>query len=102
MRMAHDFDAPRGIDLLDDNERETIEAIREQARHSTRTVPDDAALADALADTFLLAGADLGDAALAVSVVPQQSYEFRCGRCFLVLHRSLRTGPAHDLCRDCA
>lgn len=100
--MAHDFDAPRGVDLLDDHDRETIAAIREQARQGTRVVPDEAALADALADTFLLAGADLGDAALAVSVVPQQSYEFRCDRCFLVLHRSLRAGAARDHCRDCA
>ena len=100
--MAHDFDTPRGLDLLEDHEADPVAAIRAQAAQHVRTAPDEAALADALADTFLLAGADLGDASLAVAVIPQQRDEFRCDACFLVLHRSLRVSASRDVCRDCA
>jgi hypothetical protein len=100
--MAHDFDTPRGVDLLDDREADLISAIRAQAAKDPRPAPDEAALADALTDTFLLAGADLGDASLAIAVIPQQRDEFRCDACFLVLHRSLRAASSTDRCRDCA
>ena len=85
--MAHDFDAPRGVDLLDDVDGDAIAAIRAQAAQSPRTAPDEAAL---------------GDAVLTVAVIPQQRDEFRCDACFLVLHRSLRASTTRELCRDCA
>lgn len=100
--MAHDFDTPRGVDLLDDVDGDAIAAIRAQAAQSPRTAPDEAALGEMLADSFLLAGADLGDAVLSVAVIPQQRDEFCCDACFLVLHRSLRASASRERCRDCA
>lgn len=100
--MTHDFDAPRSVDVLDDHEVGTLAVIRAQVRRGSGSTTDDATVAESLAESFLLAGADLGDAALAVAVVPQQAYEFRCDRCYLVLHRSLRAAADLDSCRDCA
>jgi predicted nucleic acid-binding Zn-ribbon protein len=39
-----------------------------------------------------------------MTVVPVQPDEFRCGGCFLVLHRGLHAGVhrGQDICRDCA
>jgi hypothetical protein len=55
-----------------------------------------------LAATFMLPGTDLLDDELSVAVIPMQADEFRCGRCFLVRHRSQQASTAHALCRDCA
>lgn len=98
--MSHDFDAPRSVDVLDDHEAGTLAVIRAQVRQRAGATADETA--ESLAETFVLAGADLDDLALTVAVVPQQSYEFRCDRCFLVLHRSLRAATAPGSCRDCA
>jgi hypothetical protein len=57
--------------------------------------------AELLAD-LELPGADLSAEVLSVSVIPQQADEFRCGSCFLVLHRTLRASAARDTCLDCA
>src|SRR5205823_4600592 len=39
---------------------------------------------------------------LAVKVVPQQTTEFTCKRCYLVKHRSQLKDKKRMLCRDCA
>jgi hypothetical protein len=98
--MSHDFDAPRSVDVLDDHEAGALAVIRAQVRQRAGAAADEAA--ESLVESFLLAGADLDDVTLTVAVVPQQSYEFRCERCFLVLHRSLRAATSSGSCRDCA
>jgi Domain of unknown function (DUF4193) len=56
------------------------------------------------AENFELPGADLSSEELTVAVVPMQSDEFRCARCFLVHHRSqLATQrDGQDVCRECS
>ncbi len=39
---------------------------------------------------------------LSVKVVPQQSTEFVCKKCYLVKHRSQLADKRRTLCRDCA
>ena len=39
---------------------------------------------------------------LAVKVVPEQSTEFTCRKCFLVKHRSQLANKKKMICRDCA
>jgi hypothetical protein len=47
---------------------------------------------------------DMSEDDLTAPVIPVQNNEFRCGSCFLVLHRTLRASSrnGHDVCRDCA
>lgn len=56
-----------------------------------------------LAEAFELPGADMSGEELRVRVVPQQTDEFVCTRCFLICHRTQRAAGAGDLlvCRDC-
>jgi Domain of unknown function (DUF4193) len=56
------------------------------------------------AENFELPGAELSGEELTVTVLPMQSDEFRCTRCFLVHHRSqLAAGSAgHEVCAECA
>jgi hypothetical protein len=51
-----------------------------------------------------LPGADLSDQDLTVLVLPRQSDEFTCTRCFLVQHgtRLARHTRRESICRDCA
>jgi len=44
---------------------------------------------------------DVSSIELHVEALPQQSDEFRCTRCWLVLHHSQRSGGT-DVCTDCA
>ena len=48
--------------------------------------------------------ADLLDEDFTVPVIPMRTDEFRCGRCFLVWHRSQQAvaGMGKALCQDCA
>jgi hypothetical protein len=56
------------------------------------------------AENFELPGADLSGEELTGAVIPMQSDEFRCTRCFLVHHRSrLATSrDGQDICQECA
>jgi hypothetical protein len=98
--MAVDHDAPRTgvVDL----EADSLDEL--QDRHIFAQSPmvdfDEAEAAEG----FELPGADLSDEELTVRVVPMQTDEFRCGRCFLVHHRSQRAASrdGQDLCRECA
>ena len=94
--MATDYDAPRGTDLAEPPEPETLRALRAVADVAGSRPLDEATLNEDL----VLPGADLSGEVLTVAVIPQQSFEFRCRSCFLVLHQTLRTRD--DLCRDCA
>jgi hypothetical protein len=56
------------------------------------------------AENFELPGADLSGEELTAAVIPMQSDEFRCSRCFLVHHRS-QLAAAHDgqdICQECS
>jgi len=44
----------------------------------------------------------VGSIELHVEGLPQQADEFRCTRCWLVLHRSQRAAGAADVCTDCS
>jgi hypothetical protein len=55
-----------------------------------------------LAEGFELPGADQLDEELSVTVIPMQSDEFRCSRCYLVRHRNQRAVAGIDVCHDCA
>jgi Domain of unknown function (DUF4193) len=56
------------------------------------------------AETFELPGADLASEELTMTVLPMQTDEFRCTRCFLVHHRSRLAARAdgQDVCPECA
>ncbi|HET7173369.1 MAG TPA: DUF4193 domain-containing protein [Nocardioidaceae bacterium] len=98
--MATDYDAPRKTD--DDLGEDSIEELKAR-RHekNSGTVDEDEVEA---AESFELPGADLSHEELSVQVLPRQSDEFTCSRCFLVHHRSqLAFSEGADLvCRDCA
>ena len=98
--MATDYDAPRRdeVDLGEDSIEE-LKSRRTDAQSGSVDVDE----AD-VADSFELPGAELADEELTVRVLPMQSDEFRCSRCFLVHHRSqLAYERDGDLiCTECA
>jgi hypothetical protein len=98
--MATDYDAPRRDEVeLGEDSLEELKARRTDAQSGAVAV-DEAEVAE----TFELPGADLADEELTVKVLPMQSDEFRCSRCFLVHHRSqLAESKGNTLvCRECA
>jgi hypothetical protein len=98
--MATDYDAPRRdeVDLGEDS-LEELKARRVDAQSAVVDVDE-----TEVAESFELPGADLADEELTVKVIPMQADEFRCGRCFLVHHRSqLAMERNGDLiCRECS
>jgi hypothetical protein len=98
--MATDYDSPRASeDDLGEDSLEELKARRAEAQAGTVDV-DEADLAESLE----LPGADLSGEELTVKVLPRQSDEFTCSRCFLVHHRSqLAVSNGNQLiCRECA
>jgi hypothetical protein len=94
-----DYDAPRQTAAeLEDNGITELNALS-GAKRSPRVEPDEADTAESLD----LPGADLAGEELTVAVVPMQSDEFRCARCFLVHHRSQLAGQSNgeQICREC-
>jgi hypothetical protein len=100
MSMATDYDAPRKTDEeLAEDSLEDLKARR--AEKSSGAIDVDEAEA---AENLELPGADLSDESLTIRVLPRQSDEFTCSKCFLVHHRSqldheAKTGP---VCSDCS
>lgn len=98
--MATDYDAPRrdeveaGADSL-----EELKARRADSQSASVDVDE-----VEIAETFELPGADLADEELTVRVVPMQTDEFRCSRCFLVHHRSqlARERDGELICVECS
>lgn len=98
--MATDYDAPRKTDEeLAEDSLEELKARRVDKSSSVIDV-DEAELAE----NHELPGADLSEESLTVRVVPRQSDEFTCSRCYLVQHRSQldHDGKAGPICKDCA
>ena len=84
--MATDYDAPRRDEVeLGEDSIEELKSRRVDAQSGSVDVDE----VD-VSDSFELPGADLADEELSVRVLPMQSDEFRCSRCFLVHHRSQR------------
>lgn len=98
--MATDYDAPRRseVDDLGEDSLEELKARRAETQSSTIDV-DDSDL-----EPVELPGADLSSEELTVRVLPKQSDEFTCARCFLVHHRSrlAEERKGELICRDCA
>ncbi|MCA0329995.1 MAG: DUF4193 family protein [Actinobacteria bacterium] len=89
---------------VDYDVRRDVEAVKEEQEQLVRTLvavpaPRPTDETELLSD-LELPGADLSDEILSVAVLPQQADEFRCTRCYLVLHQRLRVED--DVCRDCA
>ncbi|HEX6873252.1 MAG TPA: DUF4193 domain-containing protein [Micromonosporaceae bacterium] len=98
--MTTDYDAPRrSVVDLDEDSLDELKARRASAQSPSVDVDD----LDG-ADGFDLPGAEVTDEDLTVTVVPMQSDEFRCSRCFLVRHRNQRArhGDGGDVCIECA
>ncbi|GAA0711592.1 DUF4193 family protein [Dactylosporangium roseum] len=98
--MSVDFDAPRFAPT--DDTRDGI-GVLTVSRPSGHDDPDDAADPDGRAGSGRVDDPESVDEEMSVPVVPMRADEFRCGRCYLVHHRSRRAG-GHDgpVCRDCA
>jgi hypothetical protein len=98
--MATDYDAPRRdeVDLGEDSIEE-LKSRRVDAQSSSVDIDEGDA-----GEAFDLPGADLAEEELTVRVLPMQTDEFRCSRCFLVHHRSQlaleRNGEL--ICTECA
>ena len=98
--MATDYDAPRKTDEeLAADSIEELQARRVDKSSSVIDVDE----AD-LAENLELPGADLSEESLTVRVVPRQSDEFTCVRCFLVMHRSQldHESASGPICMECA
>jgi Domain of unknown function (DUF4193) len=99
MSKTIDYDSPRRpvVEL----EEDSLEELKVR-NASTQSVALDVDEAD-VAETFELPGADLSGEELTVTVVPMQSDEFRCSRCFLVHHRSQLAAHRNgqDICNEC-
>ncbi|WP_226437593.1 DUF4193 domain-containing protein [Rhodococcus yananensis] len=94
--MATDYDRPR---VADDTE-ESLDILG-GGRDKTHAAVADVEESDT-AESFELPGADLSGEEFAVRVVPRQSDEFTCTRCFLVQHRNRLADPDTNVCADCA
>ncbi|MDN5789898.1 MAG: DUF4193 domain-containing protein [Micrococcales bacterium] len=98
--MATDYDAPRKTD--DDLSEDSLEELKaRRVNKSSSSVDVDET---EQAEDFELPGADLSGEELSVRVLPTQSDEFTCGRCFLVHHRSQLAKEVNGLmiCTECA
>lgn len=98
--MATDYDAPRKTEEeLNEDSIEELKARRHD-KNSGKVDEDEVEAAEA----FELPGADLSHEELSVQVLPRQSDEFTCSRCFLVQHRSQLASDKNGqlTCQDCA
>ncbi|MBS2533558.1 DUF4193 domain-containing protein [Catenulispora sp. NF23] len=96
--MATDYDAPRKTD--EDLAEDSIEELKATR---TKAVVQVAELDESDNESLELPGADLSNEQLTVRVLPPQSDEFTCTRCFLVQHRSLlaRHNRREWICKNC-
>ena len=99
--MATDYDAPRRneSDEASEDSLEELKARRNEAQSAVVDIDE-----GDTAESFELPGADLSGEELTVAIVPMQSDEFRCARCFLVQHRSQLAGQSNgqEICSECS
>jgi len=97
--MATDYDAPRRRPGEDDEDEGVLLAPpKPNAVAAAADLGDDVSALE----TMDLPGAELVDDQLEITVVPKQADEFTCKACWMVMHRSQRSAPSSDTCRDCA
>lgn len=96
--MSVDYDAPRFAPT--DDADDGIGALTGSGTRGRADLDDDL---DEGAGSGKAGDPESVDEEMSVPVVPMRADEFRCGRCYLVHHRSRRAGD-HDgpVCRDCA
>ncbi|MDP7707533.1 MULTISPECIES: DUF4193 domain-containing protein [unclassified Mycobacterium] len=96
--MAKDYDALRPTEI-DEMSEDSVGQLNARHREALLVDVDEAEAAE----SFELPGADLSGEDLSVRVVPKQSDEFICSRCFLVHHRSrlARKDCGAVICSDC-
>ena len=95
--LTTDYDAPRGrIAELSEDGNDVMPALRRDANSTDIDAEDPI-------DAYDLPGRDLLDEEVTAAVMPMLGDEFRCGRCFLLHHRSrLASGAAAAMvCTDC-
>ena len=95
-----DYDAPRRPAAgLDDDGAQELNVLSGVARSPSVDLDEAEA-----AEDFDLPGGDLSGEELTVAVVPMQSDEFQCARCFLVQHRSQLAGQStgQQICLECS
>ncbi|HEX3829320.1 MAG TPA: DUF4193 family protein [Sporichthyaceae bacterium] len=90
--MSIDYDAPRTGE--DHEVPEGLAGLRSQVLTSRVFAEEE------FDQPMDLLGAELEGSALLVPVLPRQSDEFVCARCFLIHHRSRVAGGT--VCADCA
>jgi len=97
MGTVTDFDTPRT--LAAESETESLDLLQERRSAGAASVLSDTDSPESYELPF-----DIVDDDLTAPVIPVQSDEFRCGGCFLVLHRTLlaRERGGEHLCRDCS
>lgn len=98
--MATDYDAPRkSEDDVNEDSLEELKARRNDKSGSSVDVDE-----TEHAEGFELPGADLSGEELSVRVLPRQSDEFTCTKCFLVHHRSQLASEKNGMlvCSECA
>ncbi|MGW0810722.1 DUF4193 domain-containing protein [Nonomuraea sp. NPDC002799] len=98
--MATDYDTPRKTD--DDLREDGVQEL--QARRGDSSAGGVDIDETDLAESLELPGADLSDEELSLRVIPRQTDEFTCSRCFLVHHRSqvAAVSEGEQVCRECA
>lgn len=94
-----DYDAPRTNEDGPAPQVDSLEGLRERPPQGDTAIDE-----EDTAEGFELPGADLSGEELAIAVMPQQSDEFVCTRCFLVHHRSRLTADTagRPVCTECA
>ncbi|GAA5226085.1 DUF4193 domain-containing protein [Paeniglutamicibacter antarcticus] len=98
--MATDYDEVRPD--VAEARKASLEAVKTANAPDARSVSRDLDEEDT-SDGVELAGADLSNEELSVTVIPQKEDEFLCGSCFLIRHRTLLAREAKGVayCRDC-
>jgi hypothetical protein len=92
-----DYDAPRRSAAgLDDDGAQELNALSDVGRSPSVDLDE--------VESFDVPGADPTGEELSVEVVPMQSDEFRCARCFLVQHRSqlAEQSDGEEICSECS
>jgi hypothetical protein len=97
-----DYDSRRRS--AEDLDEDGMADIRAGGPSAKAKVPDAEVDETVTGEGYELPGAELADEELTGPVIPMQSDEFRCRRCFLVHHRSQLAASGHgqDICRECS
>lgn len=91
-----DYDKPRPTLIPSaDDEVEDLKASRASRDTTAFGLDDELPGFDPLASV-------IAEDELTTVVVPVQSDEFRCQRCFLVYHRQQRSTQGEDVCAECS